>query len=61
MLTGINTVTENMEGIPFTNATVPISFILGALTIMTILGILIGFIPAERAISIKPIDALRDE
>ena len=61
VLTGINTVTENMEGIPFTNATVPISFILGALTIMTILGILIGFIPAERAISIKPIDALRDE
>lgn len=61
VLSGINTVTENMEGIPFTNATVPISFILGALSIMTILGILIGFIPAERAISIKPIDALRDE
>ena len=46
---------------PFTNATVPIRFILGALLLMTGLGTLIGFIPAEKAISIKPIEALREE
>ena len=39
VLTGINTVTENMESIPFTNATVPISFILGALTILSLIHI----------------------
>jgi len=56
----INTATEGSE-IPFTNATVPISFILGALFLMVGLGTLIGFIPAEKAISIKPIEALREE
>ena len=50
-----------MEGVPFTNATVPINFILGALILMIVLGVLIGFIPAEKAIGTKPIDALRDE
>ena len=57
----INIVTENAEGMPFTNATVPINYILGALSLMILLGTLIGFIPAEKAISVKPIDALRDE
>ena len=61
VLNGINLLTENMEGVPFTNATVPINFILGALILMILLGVLIGFIPAEKAISTKPIDALRDE
>jgi ABC-type antimicrobial peptide transport system permease subunit len=28
---------------------------------MIVLGTLIGFVPAEKAISIRPIDALRDE
>ncbi|MEN8845299.1 MAG: ABC transporter permease, partial [Candidatus Arcticimaribacter sp.] len=41
--------------------TVPISFVLGALAIMVSLGTLIGLIPAQRAVSIKPIDALREE
>ena len=57
----INLATQNLEDVPFTNATVPISFILGALILMTGLGTLIGFIPAEKAISIKPIEALREE
>ena len=56
----INIATEGSE-IPFTNATVPISFILSALFLMVGLGTLIGFIPAEKAISIKPIEALREE
>ena len=57
----INLTTQNLEDVPFTNATVPIRFILGALLLMTGLGTLIGFIPAEKAISIKPIEALREE
>ena len=47
--------------IPFVNPTVPIKFILGALALMVGLGTLIGLIPAQRAVSIKPIDALREE
>ncbi len=57
----INISTQNLEDMPFTNATVPINFILGALLLMIGLGTLIGFIPAEKAISIKPIEALKDE
>ncbi len=57
----INISTQNLEDVPFTNATVPINFILGALLLMVSLGTLIGFIPAEKAISIKPIEALKDE
>ena len=49
----INISTQNLEDMPFTNATVPINFIVGALLLMVALGTLIGFIPAEKAISIK--------
>lgn len=61
VLSGINLATQGLTDYPFTNPTVPISYILGALGLMTILGTLIGLIPAQRAISIKPIDALREE
>jgi len=57
----INIVTQNLEDIPFTNATVPLNYIFAALLMMIGLGTLIGFVPAEKAISIRPIDALRDE
>ncbi len=60
-LAGINAATVNLEDFPYTNPTVPISFVLGALAIMITLGTLIGLIPAQRAVSIKPIDALREE
>lgn len=46
---------------PYTNPTVPIPFVLGALLLMILLGVLIGMIPAQRAVSIRPIDALREE
>lgn len=52
--------TENID-FPYTNPTVPIPYVMGALAIMVILGTLIGLIPAQRAVSIKPIDALREE
>ncbi len=46
---------------PYTNPTLPIPYVIGALGIMIFLGTLIGLIPAQRAVSIKPIDALREE
>ena len=61
VLAGINAGTANLEDFPYTNPTVPVSFVLGALAIMVTLGTLIGLIPAQRAVSIKPIDALREE
>ena len=57
----INIATQSLEDIPFTNATVPLNYIFAALLMMIGLGTLIGFVPAEKAISIRPIDALRDE
>lgn len=56
----INNLTQDIE-FPYANPTVPIPFVIGALLIMVILGTLIGLIPAQRAVSIKPIDALREE
>jgi len=56
----INSFTKDID-FPYTNPTVPIPYILGALLIMVVLGTLIGLIPAQRAVSIKPIDALREE
>jgi putative ABC transport system permease protein len=61
VLAGINAATADITDFPYTNPTVPISFILAALFIMVFLGTLIGLIPAQRAVSIKPIDALREE
>ena len=46
---------------PYTNPTVPIPYVLMSLFLMVVLGILIGLIPAQRAVSIRPIDALREE
>ena len=61
VLYGINLATTDIDSFPYTNPTVPISFILAALLIIISLGTLIGLIPAQRAVSIKPIDALREE
>jgi putative ABC transport system permease protein len=60
VLSLINTLTQDVD-FPYANPTVPIPYVLGALAIMVILGTLIGLIPAQRAVSIKPIDALREE
>ena len=51
----INIGTANLEDFPFTNPTVPLAIVFGAFAIMVTLGTLIGLIPAERAVSIKPI------
>ena len=57
----INIGTANLEDFPFTNPTVPLAIVFGAFVTMVTLGTLIGLIPAERAVSIKPIEALREE
>ena len=61
VLYGINAATVDMTDFPYTNPTVPIPYVLGALALMITLGTLIGIIPAQKAVSIKPIDALREE
>ena len=61
VLYGINAATADMTDFPYTNPTVPIPYVLGALVLMIILGTLIGLIPAQKAVSVKPIDALREE
>ena len=57
----INIATQDLSDFPYTNPTVPTPFVVGALFTMVVLGTLIGLIPAQRAVSIKPIDALREE
>ena len=61
VLYGINIATEDLSDFPYTNPTVPLKFIFGALALMIVLGTLIGMLPAQKAVSIKPIDALREE
>jgi len=61
LLYGINAATVDMTDFPYTNPTVPIPYVLGALALMIILGTLIGIIPAQKAVNVKPIDALREE
>ena len=60
-LATINFFTKDLADFPYTNPTVPTPLVLGALLMMTVMGTLIGLIPAQRAVSIKPIDALREE
>ena len=61
VLYGINAATIDQTDFPYTNPTVPIPYVLGALGLMVVLGTLIGLIPAQKAVSVKPIDALREE
>lgn len=61
LLSGIDALTKDQSDFPYTNPTVPIPYVVGAIIIMVVLGTLIGLIPAQRAVSIRPIDALREE
>ncbi|MEM6719128.1 MAG: ABC transporter permease [Bacteroidota bacterium] len=60
LLSLINNLTQDLD-FPFINPTVSLQYISFAVAIMVILGTLIGLIPAQRAVSIRPIEALREE
>ncbi|MES2131958.1 MAG: ABC transporter permease [Bacteroidota bacterium] len=49
------------SGEMFTNPTVDLSVALKALSVLIVSGGIAGFIPASKAVSIKPVDALRSE
>ncbi len=51
----------NADEIFFRHPEVSFRMAVGALTVLVVSGIFAGLIPAKRAVSIKPIDALRDE
>jgi putative ABC transport system permease protein len=49
------------DGMFFRNPEVNLTMALSALGVLVVSGIIAGLIPAKRAVSIKPIDAIRDE
>jgi putative ABC transport system permease protein len=57
----VNLVLPENGDMPFANPSVPLPTIVIALTILIISGLLAGFIPAQNAIKVKPVDALRTE
>lgn len=58
---GINSAVENGADIFIKNPTVNLGIAVACLLILIISGAIAGYIPAKRAIRIKPIDALRTE
>ena len=45
----------------FKNPTVPLSYVLISTTILILAGVVAGYMPARRAVRIKPIEAMREE
>lgn len=59
---GINTLLDSVGPVDmFANPSVSLGVVLIALTILIISGLLAGFIPANSAIKVRPIEALRTE
>ena len=61
ILIGLNAAFGQGDEAVLVNASVPIAVVFISLLILVVLGSLIGLIPAFKATSIKPIDALREE
>lgn len=57
----LNVATQNQDTFPFYNPTVNYGNVFSAMSVMVILGLIIGMIPAQRAVKIRPIEALRTE
>lgn len=57
----LSVLTKDQEEFPFYNPTVDYSNVFMALSVMVILGLIVGMIPAQRAVKIRPIEALRSE
>lgn len=53
--------TKGQDEFPFYNPTVNYGEVFAAMAIMVFLGLVIGMIPAQRAVRIRPIEALRSE
>ena len=63
LLAGVNKILASMpsEDMMFANPTVDLTVVFIALLILVGSGLLAGFIPAQTAINVKPVDALRTE
>lgn len=57
----LSAATQNQDSFPFYNPTVNYGNVFAAMAVMVVLGLLIGMIPAQRAVKIRPIEALRTE
>ena len=57
----LNILTKDQDKFPFYNPTVNYLEVFAAMSVMVILGLIIGMIPAQRALRIRPIEALRSE
>lgn len=53
--------TKNQDEFPFYNPTVDYTNVFSAMAVMVTLGLIVGMIPAQRAVKIRPIEALRSE
>jgi putative ABC transport system permease protein len=61
-LEGLNTlIGEGSRDTMFSNPTVDIGIAMKALSVIIVGGLIAGFIPAQRAVSIHPVEALRTE
>ena len=59
---GINSLLDSVGPVDmFLNPSVSVGVVLGALVILIVSGLLAGFIPANSAIKVRPIEALRTE
>lgn len=59
---GINAILDSVGPVDmFLNPSVSVGVVAGALLILIVSGLLAGFIPAQSAIKVRPIDALRTE
>lgn len=57
----LNFATAGQDDFPFYNPTVNYGQVFAAMAVMVLLGLIIGMIPAQRAVKIRPIEALRSE
>jgi putative ABC transport system permease protein len=57
----LNIATQGQDSFPFYNPTVNYGNVFAAMAVMVVLGLIIGMIPAQRAVKIRPIEALRTE
>jgi putative ABC transport system permease protein len=59
---GINSLLESVGPVDmFSNPSVSVGVVVGALLILIVSGLLAGYIPAQSAIKVRPIEALRTE